>query len=260
MKKRYTGCILSLLLLISLLSTPTLAFAASDSTELNWYYQPVQEKGQIPLGAKDSLNFLNQSGGYFLGDTTQKVLYLTFDEGYEKGNTGYILDTLKELNVPAAFFVVKPFIDGQPDLIKRMVAEGHVVANHTSHHPSMPSLTDVNKFNKEFTDVEDAYKTLIGQDMPKFFRPPMGKYSKQSLERTKALGYKSIFWSFAYKDWLVNDQPSEEFAIKKIEKGAHPGGIMLLHAVSDTNTKVLKTVITDLRKEGYEFKSLNELP
>lgn len=260
MKKRYIGIFLSLLLLLILLPSRVLALVANDNSELNWYYQPVKERGQIPLGAKDSIDFLSKCDGYFLGDTSKKVLYLTFDEGYEKGNTGAILDTLKDVNVPAAFFVVKPYIDSQPDLIKRMVDEGHLVCNHSNHHPSMPSLTDEEKFKKEFFDVEVAFKDLTGKDMPKFFRPPMGKYSKVSLERTKALGYKTIFWSFAYKDWLVNDQPSEDFAIKKIEKGAHPGGIILLHAVSDTNTKVLKTIITDLQKEGYEFKSLEELP
>ena len=209
---------------------------------------------------KNLLRFLKDCGGYFLGDTSSKVLYLTFDEGYEKGYTGDILDTLKELNVPAAFFVVKPYIDSQPDLVKRMVDEGHLVCNHSSHHPSMASITNEEKFNKEITDVEEAYKNLIGKDMPKFFRPPMGKYSKDCLKKIQGLGYKTIFWSFAYKDWLIDDQPSESYSIKKIEDGAHPGGIILIHAVSKTNSKVLKTVLSDLQAEGYEFKSLTDLP
>ncbi|MBE6049867.1 MAG: delta-lactam-biosynthetic de-N-acetylase [Clostridium sp.] len=233
---------------------------SSDTTELNWYYRASKEKGKIPDGPKESASFLKDYDAYFLGDTSNKVLYLTFDEGYEKGYTGQILDTLKELEVPAAFFVVKPYIKEQPDLIKRMVDEGHLVCNHSNHHPSMASITNTEKFNKELTDVEEYFKEVTGQDMPKFFRPPMGKYSKDSLDKTKALGYKTIFWSFAYKDWLTDYQPSESFAIKKIENGVHPGGIILLHAVSETNTKVLKTVLTDLKNEGYEFKSLNDLP
>ncbi|AQS03592.1 delta-lactam-biosynthetic de-N-acetylase [Clostridium beijerinckii] len=231
----------------------------SDEDELNWYYVG-KGKDQIAEGPKESVSFLKENSAYYLGDTSKKVLYLTFDEGYENGNTGKILDILKEYKVPAAFFVVKPYIDTQPELIKRMVDEGHVVGNHTVHHPSMAQIRDKEKFEAEFTGVENAFKELTGQDMPKFFRPPMGKYSKKSLAMTKDLGYKTIFWSFAYKDWLVNNQPSESYAVEKICKGAHPGSIMLLHAVSNTNTKVLSSVIKTLQNEGYEFKSLNDLP
>lgn len=231
----------------------------SDEGELNWYYVG-KGKDQIAEGPKESVDFLKENSAYYLGDTSKKVLYLTFDEGYENGNTGRILDILKELKIPAAFFVVKPYIDTQPDLIKRMVDEGHVVGNHTVHHPSIAQIHDKEKFQAEFTGVENAFKELTGQDMPKFFRPPMGKYSKKSLQMTKDLGYKTVFWSFAYKDWLVNNQPSESYALEKIRKGAHPGSIMLLHAVSDTNTKVLPTILKTLQDEGYEFKSLAELP
>ncbi|WP_238860659.1 delta-lactam-biosynthetic de-N-acetylase [Clostridium sp. YIM B02569] len=231
----------------------------SDEDELNWYYVG-KGKDQVAEGPKESVSFLKENSAYYLGDTSKKVLYLTFDEGYENGNTGKILDILKECQVPAAFFVVKPYIDTQPELIKRMVDEGHVVGNHTVHHPSIAQIRDKEKFEAEFTGVENAFKELTGQDMPKFFRPPMGKYSKKSLAMTKDLGYKTIFWSFAYKDWLVNNQPSESYAVEKICKGAHPGSIMLLHAVSNTNTKVLSSVIKTLQNEGYEFKSLNDLP
>ena len=231
----------------------------SEDGELNWYYVG-KGKGQIAEGPKESVSFLKENSAYYLGDTSSKVLYLTFDEGYENGNTGKILDILKELKVPAAFFVVKPYIDTEPELVKRMVNEGHIVGNHTVHHPSIAQIHDKEKFTSEFTGVENAYKELIGEDIPKFFRPPMGKYSKKSLQMTKDLGYKTVFWSFAYKDWLVNNQPSESYALEKICKGAHPGSIMLLHAVSNTNTKILGTVIKNLQEEGYEFKSLNDLP
>ena len=234
-------------------------YSFSDEDELNWYYVG-RGKGNIAEAPKESSNFLKENSAYYLGDTSKKILYLTFDEGYENGHTGKILDILKENQVPAAFFVVKPYITQQPELIKRMVNEGHIVGNHSVHHPSMAQIHDKEKYAAELKGVEDAYKEIVGEDMPKFFRPPMGKYSKESLQKTKDLGYKTIFWSFAYKDWLVNNQPSENYAIEKINKGAHPGSIMLLHAVSETNTKVLDSVIKTLKSEGYEFKSLNDLP
>lgn len=231
----------------------------NDQGELNWYYVG-KGKDNAAEPPKESASFLKENDAYYLGNTSEKVIYLTFDEGYENGNTGKILDILKEVNVPAAFFVVKPYIDKEPDLVKRMVDEGHIVGNHSVHHPSMAQIHDFEKFKAELTGVEDAYKELTGKEMPKFFRPPMGKYSKESLEMTKKLGYKTIFWSFAYKDWLINEQPSAEKGIQKITDGSHPGCIMLLHAVSDTNTKILKQVITSLKDSGYEFKSLNDLP
>lgn len=231
----------------------------SEKGELNWYYVG-KGKDNIAEVPKESAGFLKENDAYCLGDTSQKVIYLTFDEGYENGNTGKILDILKDLNIPAAFFVVKPYIDKDPDLIKRMVDEGHIVGNHSVHHPSMAQIHDKEKFKAEFTGVEDAYKEVTGEDMPKFFRPPMGKYSEESLKMTKELGYKTIFWTFAYKDWLIHDQPSEGYAIEKICKGGHPGCIMLLHAVSDTNTKVLAEALKTLQDDGYEFKSLNDIP
>ena len=169
-----------------------------------------------------------------------KVIYLTFDEGYENGYTQKILDILKEENVPAAFFVVKPYITQNPEIIKRMADEGHLVCNHSNHHPSMATVTDPEKFKKNLQMLKMLIKKLLVADMPKFFRPPMGKYSVNSLKKTKDLGYKTIFWSFAYKDWIIDNQPSEEEAIKKITNGVHPGCIMLIHAVSKTNTDVLK--------------------
>lgn len=266
MKKVY----LFLIIIISIILTPCNVYAeafpfpafskeVSDTQEFSWYFVP-NRKNITPDPPKESSSMLAENDGYYVGDTSSKVLYLTFDEGYEKGYTSSILDTLKELNIPAAFFVVKPYIDHEPELIKRMLAEGHLVCNHSSHHPAMPSISNTSSFNKEILDVDEAFKTLTGEEMPKFFRPPMGKYSKVSLERTKDLGYKTIFWSFAYKDWLIESQPSESTAINKIKKGAHPGAIILLHAVSKTNTNILKTVLSSLQDEGYEFKTLNDLP
>lgn len=257
--KNFKKITLALLTLLSIFSLTTQKVMASDDLELNWYFVK-RENGKTPEPPKESASFFSDYNAYYVGDTNSKVLYLTFDEGYENGNTPKILDTLKEENVPAAFFVVKPYIKQEPDIIKRMVEEGHLVCNHSSHHPSMASIKDDEKFKLEFSEVEDEFKALTGEDIPKFFRPPMGKYSKNSLKKTQDLGYKTIFWSFAYRDWLTDNQPEEKAAIKKIVDGAHPGSIMLLHAVSDTNAKILKDVIQELKSQGYEFKSLNELP
>lgn len=257
-KRRLFFTLLSLLLVASLNIGAITKVIISDNTELNWYYVH-RKNGEVPETPKESAPFLKECEGYFLGDTSNKVLYLTFDEGYERGNTPAILDTLKKLNIKAAFFVVKPYIDGYPEIVKRMVNEGHLVCNHSSHHPSMASIRDTEKFKKEFTEVEESFKNLTGQEMPKYFRPPMGKYSKFSLEQTKNLGYKTVFWSFAYRDWMIDNQPSQAEGIKKIKNGVFPGCIMLLHAVSDTNTKILEQVLSDLQKEGYEFKTLDDL-
>lgn len=249
---------LSLILICALNIGAVAKLIVSDTAELNWYYVH-RKDGSPPETPKESASFLNESGGYFLGDSSNKILYLTFDEGYERGNTPAILDTLKKLNIKAAFFVVKPYIEGQPDIVKRMVNEGHLVCNHSSNHPSMAAIKDTEKFKKEFTEVEESFKNLTGKNMPKYFRPPMGKYSKFSLEQTKNLGYKTIFWSFAYRDWMIDNQPSQSEGIKKIKSGVFPGCIMLLHAVSDTNTKILEQVLSELQKEGYEFRTLDDL-
>lgn len=232
----------------------------SLSNKLNgWYYKAGQDHNP-PTVPQNINNLLNKYSGYYLGDTSQKVIYITFDEGYENGYTPEILDILKDNNVKAAFFVTKHYITSNPDLIKRMVNEGHDVCNHTSKHPSMPSITgNVNEFNSEFTDTEKAFKDVTGQDMPKLFRPPMGEYSEKSLYMTQKLGYKSIFWSFAHKDWLVNDQPPVNVTHDKIISSCHNGEIMLLHAVSSSDTNALDSVIKDLKGMGYHFGTLDEL-
>lgn len=229
----------------------------NDSKEFNWYYQYNKESGKVS-SPKES-PFINNHNVIFVGDNTKKEIFLTFDEGYENGNTGKILDILKNNNVPAAFFVTRPYIVDHPDLIQRMDAENHLVCNHSSHHPSMASITDKNKFEAEFKEVEEEYRRITGKDMPKFFRPPMGKYSDLSLKYTDDLEYITVFWSFAYKDWLINNQPSKEEGKNKIINKVHNGEVMLLHAVSDTNTAILDDIIKELKSKGYEFKPLTEL-
>ncbi|MGL5152724.1 MAG: delta-lactam-biosynthetic de-N-acetylase [Clostridium sp.] len=228
-----------------------------NNSKISWWYVPNKE-GKTP-GINSKIGFdLNKYNGLYVGDTSRKVLYLTIDEGYENGYTSQILDVLKKNNVKATFFVTSPYIKSQPDLIKRMVADGHIVGNHSKNHPSMPSVSsDTSKFNNEFKDVEVLYKNLTGLDMPKFFRPPMGEYSEKTMSMTNSLGYKTVFWSFAYNDWDVNNQPDKTYAKQKIMDGLHPGAVLLLHAVSKTNTEILDEVIKDAKALGYEFELIN---
>lgn len=226
-----------------------------DNTCIDWFFIP-NDQFRTPQ-INDELKFkLSDYDAFYNGpkQPNKKSLYLTFDEGYENGYTDDILDVLKEKNVKAIFFVTSHYITYSPDTVKRMVAEGHVVANHTNHHYSMPSVAySPEVFNKELADVEFKFKELTGQDMPKFFRPPMGKYSQKSLAMTNDLGYKTIFWSFAYGDYEPTNQPSPGYAKKHILGHLHDGSILLLHAISKTNADILSEVIDKSRNNGYEF-------
>jgi peptidoglycan-N-acetylmuramic acid deacetylase len=240
------------------------SYSFSNKTDINnkeysWYFLP-QEHG-IPSRAEElSISLLKKYNGYYLGDIKHKYIYLTFDEGYENGYSGKILDVLKANNVKAAFFVTVPYIKSNKDLVKRMADEGNLVCNHSNTHPSMASITDEKKFAFELNSTAEAYKEATGYEMSKFFRPPMGKYSELSLHYTKELGYKTIFWSLAYRDWIKDNQPNPENAKKLLLERTHPGGIYLLHAVSKTNAEILDSLIKEWKSMGYEFKTLNDLP
>ena len=225
-----------------------------DNTKTDWWL--VRAKNHQTPGFNEKLSYkLQDYDGYCLGDTTRPVIYLTFDEGYENGYTGKILDVLKAHDVKAMFFVTLPYLSQNPDLIKRMYDEGHYVCNHTDHHLSMPSIaTDEEKFNREITSVAKAYEEITQHPMPPFFRPPMGHYSERSLAMTQALGYRTIFWSFAYCDWKPEAQPNPANAEKLMLDGLHNGAIYLLHAVSKTNTEVLGSFIDHAKEMGYTFE------
>lgn len=251
---------LSIILASFLLISPISATAAENTVtnnEFDWYYS--YDKNTKTLLSPKETPYITDDIALFKGKDTEKVLYITFDEGYENGFTESILKTLKNNNVPAAFFVTKPYITENPELIKQMVKENHLVCNHTVKHKSMPKLIGSDNFKKEFTGVEQAYKEVTGKDIPKYFRPPMGKYSHKALIETKNLGYTSVFWSFAYRDWLVNNQPNPSAATKQIISNIHNGQILLLHACSKTNSQILDSVIKELKSQGYEFKSLDDL-
>ena len=179
--------------------------------------------------------------------------------GYENGNTPAILDALKKHQVPAAFFVVGNYLETSPDLVKRMVSEGHIVANHTYHHPDMSKISDPESFAKELTGLETLYTEITGETMKKYYRPPQGKYSKTNLQMAKDLGYQTFFWSLAYVDWYQDKQPTKEEAFKKLLGRIHPGAIVLLHSTSSTNAAILDELLTKWEEMGYRFGTLDEL-
>lgn len=208
------------------------------------------DENNRPYGALD----FNKAFGKYDGvaiENEEKVIYLTFDQGYENGYTSKILDVLKEKNVKATFFIIADYEKRNPELVKRMIAEGHTIGNHSVHHYSMPNL-DINTAKKEINDLHNKVKEVYGYEMY-LFRPPMGEYSEQSLAITQACGYKSVFWSYAYADWDVNKQIEPSKALEKVTKAAHSGCIYLLHSVSSTNAAILSDFIDNMKKQGYTF-------
>lgn len=232
--------------------------AAVAASSNNWGLSYSQE-GQPPEG-NATRDQLAQYDAYYLGDTSQKVIYLTFDCGYENGYTGQILDALKKHNAPAAFFVVGHMVESAPDLVRRMAEEGHIVGNHTFHHPDMSAISDMSAFQSELEQLETVYQETTGQTLPRFYRPPQGKYSSENLKQAQALGYRTVLWSLAYVDWYVDDQPTAEQAYAKLLPRIHNGAIVLLHSTSKTNAEILDDLLTKWEGMGYTFASLNELP
>lgn len=218
-----------------------------------------QEDGKPPV-ANATYEDLKQYDAYYAEDTDQKVIYLTFDAGFENGNTPAILDALKKHNVPATFFVVGNFLSDNPDLIKRMIEEGHIVGNHTYTHPDMSKISTMESFSKEIQDVEKLYQEITRKEMIKFYRPPQGKYSEENLKMAKELGYKTFFWSLAYVDWYQDKQPTKEEAFDKLLGRIHPGAVVLLHNTSSTNGQILDELLTKWKEMGYTFKSLDQMP
>ncbi len=231
--------------------------AVSTSADGNWGLS-FQQAGQPPV-ANATADYLKKFEAYYAEDTKEKVLYLTFDAGYENGNTAKILDALKKHRAPAAFFLVGNYLKTSPELVKRMVKEGHIVGNHTFHHPDMSQISTMETFSKELGDLEKLYQQTTGQEMKKFYRPPQGRYSEKNLEMAKKLGYHTIFWSLAYVDWYESQQPTREEAFKKLIPRVHPGAIVLLHSTSRTNAQILDELLTKWEELGYTFRSLDQL-
>jgi len=217
-----------------------------------------RQAGAPPVGNEDAARLARYDAAY-LGDPGEKVLYLTFDAGYENGNTGKILDVLKEHNVPAAFFLVGNYMEKNADLVRRMAQEGHTVGNHTMHHRDMSKLPDKEAFSKELTQLEDLYREVTGKDLPKYYRPPQGVYSEENLKMAQELGYKTVFWSLAYADWDNDNQPSREYALEKLLGRTHNGAVVLLHSTSATNAQILDELLTEWENQGYRFASIDGL-
>lgn len=265
-KARLTAALLSLIFLSSgcqIKSVPTVStdtvppktavnYGELDSKGSGWGF--VRRKGDAPEIPAAQINKLHKYNGMYLGDTAEKSLYLTFDEGYENGYTAVILDTLKKTETPAAFFVTGPYLEGQGELIKRMIDEGHIVGNHTVHHLNLPNQP-VETVKAEITDLNKTCMELYGYEM-KYMRPPEGEFSEKTLAVTNELGMKTVMWSFAYKDWDVNTQKGADYAYENVMPYLHDGAIILLHAVSSDNANALERIITDAKAAGFIFKPL----
>ncbi|MDL2225492.1 polysaccharide deacetylase family protein [Eubacteriales bacterium OttesenSCG-928-M02] len=216
------------------------------------------EEGKQPRGNADKETLL-RNNAYFVGGETDKVIYLTFDAGYENGFTPGILDTLKKHEICAAFFLVGHYMEQEPDLVKRMEEEGHIVANHTYTHPNMASISTKEKLAEELERNETVCAEKTGVTMRKYYRPPGGKYSEENLQHARELGYSTIFWSLAYVDWHMEKQPTREEALAKLVSRAHPGMVLLLHSASQINMEILDELITTYKDMGYTFGTLDDL-
>ena len=259
MKQRFWLGFLAMLCVMGMMLIPVYA---TKEPSYSWYC-PRNKNHQQPLADKD-MQFIEQLDGYYIdrfhGDEVEeKVVYLTFDAGYENGNVEKILNVLSEERVTGAFFILGNLINRNPELVKRMAEEGHVVANHTNHHPDMTKKENFEDFEKEILELETLYREATGKELDKYYRPPEGKFNRTSLEYAKRMGYKTVFWSFAYADWDNGKQPDREVAKKKILDHVHNGAVILLHPTSATNAAILGEVIQALKSEGYRFGSLHEL-
>jgi len=257
MKKRL------LLLFLCLLTTATLVCSVgAEELAYSWYCVHCKDHVQPRVG-KD-IGFVSDFDGYYIDplhtdpNAEDKVIYLTFDAGYENGNVEKILDVMKEESVTGAFFILGNLIRKNPDLIRRMKDEGHLICNHTVRHKDM-SRMDHEAFMQELRELETLYYDTTGVALAKYYRPPEGRFSKKNLECAKQNGYKTVFWSFAYPDWDNGKQMSPQRAKEIIMQNIHNGEVMLLHPTSATNAEILGEVLRELKAEGYRFGTLDEL-
>ncbi len=230
-------------------------YSSLDNKLIAWGLK--KNKGQKPDVPDSIVKLLDENDAFYLSKSG-KNLYLTFDEGYENGYSAQILDVLKQSGTPAAFFITGDYLKNEPELVKRMVDEGHIVGNHTKNHPSMPSVTNLPKIVEEITGLDDEFYALTGKHM-KYIRPPKGEFSERTLAISKDLGYKTVFWSFAYADWERGKVNGAQYAYEHVMPYLHDGAVILLHAVSKDNADALSQIIIDARAKGYTFKSLDEI-
>lgn len=231
------------------------AATASASTCYSWYCRHM--KDGVPPPCPDEMEFISDHGGYFIGDPGEKVIYLTFDAGYENGNVSKILDTLRSKGVSAAFFILENLCTRSPELVRRMAEEGHLVCNHTATHRDVSSCDD--EVLRDEVSTLNAALADIGVECAPFFRPPEGKFSKKSLDSLSQMGYSTVFWSFAYADWDNAAQPDPASSLQKLLEGTHNGMVLLLHPTSSTNAEILGELIDRWKEMGYTFGTLTEL-
>ena len=245
----------SILLIFLFLCTN--AFAKNETERINWFFKQKGENTRPEiLGGSD---IPKNHNALFLGDENEKVVYLTFDAGYSNENVEATLDILKAQDVKAAFFILPGIIKNSKETVCRMIDDGHLICNHSKSHCNMAEITDIDEFKKELTGLEEIYRKEFSQEMEKYFRPPEGSFSVQTLEFCQELGYTPVFWSFAYADWDNGKQPDTEKAKQKILSSAHNGMVILLHPTSKTNALILDDVITELKNQGFTFGTLDEL-
>lgn len=248
-------CIMTVLALFFAL-LPSFAYAYSNEAK-HWGI-PRNRDETPPDAGKEFTSIIEKYDGFYLGNTKKKDIYLTFDNGYENGYTAKILDVLKEKKVPATFFITGHYIKDQPELVKRMAKEGHIIGNHSWHHPDLTTIGD-EKFREELIMIEKAVRELTGQKDMKYLRPPRGIFSERTLAISREMGYYNVFWSLAFIDWKTEQQRGWRYAYDNVMSLIHPGSILLLHSVSSDNAEALGKIIDDLRKRGYQFKSLDDL-
>lgn len=227
-----------------------------DNKGSGWGF--VKKKNTEPEIYKSTQELFASYNTYYVDPSRTRTIYLTFDEGYENGYTAMILDTLKEHDVKAAFFITGPYLDKETELVDRMVNEGHIVGNHTVNHPNLHKLSDPQKMAEEFRELNSKFFEKYGKNM-EYMRPPEGEYSQRVLAVANNLGYKTILWSFAYKDWDTKTQKGADYAFNQVTPYLHNGAILLLHAVSKDNAQALGDIITYAKNQGYTFASLDEL-
>ena len=229
--------------------------AAEASAAVTDWGLSFQQEGAPPV-ANATRDYLKNYRALYVGDPEKKEIYITFDAGFENGNTAQILDALKKHNVKATFFLVGNYLETQPELVKRMVEEGHTVGNHTYSHPDMSKISDTESFCAELQKNEALFEAITGQAMSKLYRPPQGKFCESNLQMACDLGYSTVFWSLAYVDWYEDDQPTKEQAFEKLLPRIHPGAVVLLHSTSSTNAQILDELLTEWENMGYTFGDL----
>ncbi|HZG73116.1 MAG TPA: delta-lactam-biosynthetic de-N-acetylase [Chondromyces sp.] len=239
---------------IVVLSFTQTVFAVSNE-QTHWGFKKGQDEKQGEAGPKlDAM--IEPYGAFYKGSADKKIVYLTFDNGYENGYTAQILDVLKKEKVPATFFVTGHYLNSAPDLVKRMAKEGHIVGNHSWSHPDLTQVSD-EKLKEELSRVKEGTAELTGQKEMKYLRPPRGIFSERTMKLAKEEGYTHVFWSLAFVDWYTDRQQGWEYSYNNIMKQIHPGAVILLHTVSKDNADALEKAIKDLKKRGYKFKSLD---